>query len=290
MGLFDQVTKKMSETAGKISEAAKNVKPEDIQSGLNKFANEAGKVTSTVSQSAGRIVETAKTVKPEDIKKNTEKMINDAGAAIAKHNAERKETQTQAKELLNQKKDTVPALTVHHALQIVYLMMSADMAITPEEEQTFESIGKDLDPQYDSHHYEVIQECCDLTLDAVKSDNYIQSLCNIIAKDVEQSAKAVDAVINGKVMLWNLEAIAYADGVCSPEEQQIVRFTAEQLNVPQEILQEMEYSIRTILAVNREEQYLKDSNRTYTVVEPQVNELEVRKEKIMQGVHALLVD
>ena len=138
MGLFDSVTKKLTDTAAKVSETAKNVKPEDLQKGFSKIVDEAGNATRTVGETAARVAENAKNVKPEDISKNAAKMVSDAGAAISRHNAERKETQENAKAALNQVRSAEPSLTVRNTLIIVYLMMSADRRISAEEEQTFD--------------------------------------------------------------------------------------------------------------------------------------------------------
>ena len=290
MGLFDKVSKTLNETAAKVTEATKNVKPEDIQKGFSKIADEAGKATKAVGDTAAKVVKDAKTVKPEDIGKNTLKMVSDAGAAINKHNAERKETQNNAKAVLKETKSTVPALTVHDAIVIVYLMMSADEKISAKEEQTFESIGKDMDPEYGSHRYNLVHECGNMVLDAVKSGEYSQSIHDQVAKTVWNSTNAGNGTINGKLMLWNLLAVSYADGVSCKEEQDIIRLVSRELKVAEDVLLEMEAAVKTTLAINREEELLKNSSKSYSTVEQQMNELEDRKWKIMQGIQALLTD
>ena len=290
MGLFDSVTKKLTDTAAKVSETAKNVKPEDLQKGFSKIVDEAGNATRTVGETAARVAENAKNVKPEDISKNAAKMVSDAGAAISRHNAERKETQENAKAALNQVRSAEPSLTVRNTLIIVYLMMSADRRISAEEEQTFDSIARETDPQYEEHRKELIEECDGIIQKAEKAADYSQCLQEHISEAIRQSENAAETAVNGRLMVWNLEAIAYADGVSAAEEQDIIHFTAKELKVDDTVLLEMEAAIRTMLAIDREAQWMKDSSRPYSAVEPQLKELDARKEKIMQGVHALLTD
>ena len=52
----------------------------------------------------------------------------------------------------------------------------------------------------------------------------------------------------------------------------------------------MEHTFSTLLAIEKEEEWLKSSDRPYKVIEERVKELQNRKNAIMQGVNALIMD
>ena len=53
---------------------------------------------------------------------------------------------------------------------------------------------------------------------------------------------------------------------------------------------EMEHTIRSLIAIENEEEWLKSTDRPYKVIEERINELADRKNTIMQGVNALIAD
>jgi hypothetical protein len=52
---------------------------------------------------------------------------------------------------------------------------------------------------------------------------------------------------------------------------------------------EMEHTIRTLMAIEQEEEWLRNSNRSYAIVESHMNELADRRNAVMRGVNALLL-
>ena len=84
--------------------------------------------------------------------------------------------------------------------------------------------------------------------------------------------------------------MAFSEGDYSTNERRLIRFAAKALDVDSTVLLEMEQTLRTITALNKEEEWLKSVNRPYSVVAEQVDKLKERRETIMTGVHALMED
>ena len=90
--------------------------------------------------------------------------------------------------------------------------------------------------------------------------------------------------------MWDLLTVAYSEGEYSSNEKRLLRFIAKCLGVDYAILLEMEHTVRTLLAIEAEENWLKNTDRSYAVVEERVNELTERKNTIMLGIRTLMVD
>ena len=115
-------------------------------------------------------------------------------------------------------------------------------------------------------------------------------LKDYINDTVRHSKGAKDSVVPGKVLLWNLLAIAYSDGTCLDAEKKLIRYCAKQLEIDKSIILEFESYIETLTAILNEELWLKSSNRSFAEVDKQLNELTERKTVIMQGVYALITE
>ena len=55
-------------------------------------------------------------------------------------------------------------------------------------------------------------------------------------------------------------------------------------------MREMEHTYSTLTAIEKEEEWLKSSDRSYKVIEERIVELSNRKNTIMQGIKALISD
>ena len=73
-------------------------------------------------------------------------------------------------------------------------------------------------------------------------------------------------------------------------EKRFIRYFALKTGIDGSVRMEMEQTFSTLVAIEREEVWLKSSDRPYRVIEERVNELQDRKNAIMQGVNALIKD
>ena len=84
--------------------------------------------------------------------------------------------------------------------------------------------------------------------------------------------------------------MAFAEGEYSENEIRLIRNISRQMDIDSAVGKEMESTLRTLLAVEQEADWLKKSGRPYADVELHLNELADRKNAVMQGLTALLLD
>lgn len=176
------------------------------------------------------------------------------------------------------------------ALRIIYFLISSDMDITAEEEEMFDAIGKDMDPSFDSYKENIINECREFMDQAADAEDYYDLVRDQVTAAIQSSKASSAGTIQPRVLVWNLISIAFADGEYSDNERRLIRSAVRLMNIDLSVMLEMEAAVQTLLAVQKEEEFLKASERKYSEVEPQLNEIAERKTVIMQSVQALLTD
>lgn len=271
----ENLTKTVNDTASKLNETVKNV---DVK-----------QVAKTITDTTTNVIETVKNTDPKDIPANIADMTKNASEAYAKHEKERKETKEAAKAVLKQEAATVPCLTIQDALLIIYLLMMIDHEYSEKEESIFQSAGKEIDAEFDAHREELIKECNEIVTKA-EEGSYTENIKKAVAAAVAKSFMEKDTAVSGRLMVWNMIVAAYADDICSNEEYDLIAFVAEKMKVDASVMLEMTYTIKSMIAVEREEEWLKKSNRSYAEVDPQMKELAARKANMMQSIQALLKD
>lgn len=286
MAFLDKLTKTISETADKVSEAAKNIDTEQLQKDAKKAALDT---LSKAKDASAVVTNTAKQIDPNDIQGSLTKMADNAGKAIVKHNEERKETQAAAKDILANQKVNEPLMTVHDALAVIYLSMNIDGNYSQEEDSVFLAAGNEIDENFDANKNALMIEVQE-TVKEAGTDHRNEKIQEAVKQLIVHSSTEENATISGRMMIWNLIAAVYADGYCAEEEHQLIVFVAEELHVAEDTLMEMEAAMKTMIAVNREEKWLNESDRPFRLIQPQMEEVKRRKENIMQGINALLKD
>ena len=176
------------------------------------------------------------------------------------------------------------------ALRIIYFLISSDMEITSEEEEMFDAIGKDIDPAYESHKDSIISECGSFMDQAADTDDYYDLIRDQVTASLQSSKTSSEGTIKPRLLIWNLISIAFADGEYSDNERRLIKSAVRLMNIDISVMLEMEAAVQTLLAIQKEEEFLKMSERKYAEVELQMNEIAERKTVIMQGVQALLTD
>ncbi len=267
MGVFDGIKKQVSKTADAVkkqtAEAAENVKkqaqklPDSVKDiNLSESVNDLKKAGGSVF----------------------EKMKNQGSSLVEK-----------AKNARASKEANV-LLRAEDVLRVLYYLMAADGEISPEEMEKFYEIGKDVDPAFEEHKESLVKECEDYLDKAVDADDRYDILHEHAAEAIRASQGSADGTVQPKVFLWNLLTVAFAEGDYSENEVRLIRALARVMDIDLTIAKEMETAIRTLMAIAEEEIWLKNSSRSYGEVEPHLNELADRKNAVMQGVMALMLD
>ena len=258
----DDLKKTVSDAAENLPDSVKNINVGDsAKDAANKGKSALGSLVSKGGAALGdKLDRTKKT--DEAVKTALEKGTNAAGERI---------------------------VSVKDSLKLIYCLMAADGSISPEEEEKFREIGNSLDPDFEQWKDELTADLSMKEAVLPDEDEYFDFIHDYAA-EILYKAEDTGEGIGAKTLIWDLLVMAFSEGDYSANERRLVRFAAKAMNIDPAIPLEMEQTLRTITALDKEEEWLKSMNRPYSVIEEQVNELKERRETIMTGVHALIED
>ena len=211
-------------------------------------------------------------------------------------------TKNAVSDALTNQKGVEAVLSLRDALHIMYCLMAVDGTVSTEEEEKFDEIGRMFDPEFATYKDSLIEECHTAAKletpvgnayepqTPEDEEDYYNQIHDYVGDLIKEEAFYTTDGIRGKTLLWDLIAIAYSEGDYSANEKRLIRYFARKAGVDNTVMLEMEHTIRSLIAIENEEEWLKSTDRPYKVIEERINELADRKNTIMQGVNALIAD
>ena len=164
--------------------------------------------------------------------------------------------------------------------KLYYLYMMADGKVSQEEKKIFQRICMEFEIKADDRHaiikeYEDLMEYEDLVFEAI--EKLVEGL---VVKKIEvpgwiggNTASYADAK-RGARMIWNLVNIGYADSVYSPAEKKIVNYLVEKLEVKPEVYKEFIDIADTMLALNKQRQWIQMAYMQENVIAKKENQID----------------
>ena len=187
-----------------------------------------------------------------------------------------------------QHEGTVTNIPIQHALHVIYFLMNADGIITPNEADNFNAIGAELDPDFSEHKAKILNDCNAHMSQSDNSEDRYDLLLDGIGDALRSSPTDKDIAVAPRLLVWDLLTIAYSDGSIGEAEQKLVKYVVRKLNIDKAIYLEMESSLLAILDLNREEDWIKTTDRPYRTIEAQVTEIAGRRKAIFNSVLDLI--
>ena len=268
----------------------------NIKKNIQKSADDLKK---TVSDATENLPDSVKNINVGDSAKDAANkgksalgsLVSKGGAALGDKLDRTKKTDAAVKTALEKGTNAAGEriVSVKDSLKLIYCLMAADGSISPEEEEKFQEIGNSLDPDFEQWKDELTADLSMKEAVLPDEDEYFDFIHDYAA-EILYKAEDTGEGIGAKTLIWDLLVMAFSEGDYSANERRLVRFAAKALSIDPAIPLEMEQTLRTITALDKEEEWLKSMNRPYSVIEEQVNELKERRETIMTGVHALMED
>ena len=218
-------------------------------------------------------------------------------AADAKQSREKKKADAQkaaAKEIIaaaESEKDTAPevkCIATRNALQIIYYLMAADGTVSHREEETFDAIGSELDPDFADNKPAIIETCSAQLEKIIDPEDYYDVLQDGVKNAIQSSGESADTFISPKLLTWDLLTIAYSDEHYDETEWKLLKYVIRKLHVDKTVFLEMESSMLTILDIEMEIAWIKTTNQPYLTIEARINELAKRKSVIFESVKDLI--
>ena len=271
----------------------------DLKSIKKNIQKSADDLKKTVSDAAENLPDSVKNINVGDSAKDAANkgksalgsLVSKGGAALGDKLDRTKKTDAAVKTALEKGTNAAGEriVSVKDSLKLIYCLMAADGSISPEEEEKFREIGNSLDPDFEQWKDELTADLSMKEAVLPDEDEYFDFIHDYAA-EILYKAEDTGEGIGAKTLIWDLLVMAFSEGDYSANERRLVRFAAKALSIDPAIPLEMEQTLRTITALDKEEEWLKSMNRPYSVIEEQVNELKERRETIMTGVHALMED
>lgn len=255
--LPESVTNAVSEVQKNVESGAQKVKasgfPEKFSAGMQSLAEKGQKTFDTMKQKS----------------KNTDKA---------------------AKSVLRDAFQVSKGVSPQGALKAVYFLIASDGQIDAQEMEKFSEIGMEMDAAFPSHKDAIIKECTSLTEKYAGTADYDDALHDAFRDALKSVNEKNETAIPEKLLLWDLLVTAFSDADYSGKEQHLVRYAARVLDISPVVLQEMEFSVHSVKALDQEAANLRSSSRPYNEVQPEVERIENRKSNIVRSIHELITD
>ncbi len=181
------------------------------------------------------------------------------------------------------------SISTHNAMKIIYYMMAADGQIFQSEEEKFDAIGAELDPEYANHKDQIIKECQVQMDKVIDPEDYNSVLKEGMEEALNSSRTTEDSFITPKLLLWDLLTIAFSDDTYDETERRLIKQVVRKLNIDKSVFLEMESSMYTLVDLEKELQWIKTTDRPYLTIEMMVNEIADRKNVIFESVKDLIM-
>ena len=227
-------------------------------------------------------VDSAKSVAKEVKLPDVKAVVSDVTDSIKKKGKDSAKSKSDSETL------EIKIISTRSALKIIYYLMAVDGELFHSEEEKFDSIGRELDPDFAEHKEQIIAECQTQLDKVIEPEDFYDVLQDGVEDALLASRQTVDSIITPKLLVWNLLTLAYSDEQYDESERKLIKYIVRKTNIDKAVFLEMESSILTLMDIEKELAWVKTTDRPYLVIEGMVNELADRKNVIFESVKDLI--
>lgn len=191
-------------------------------------------------------------------------------------------------DIYNEERPKEREISTEGALKIIFCLMAVDGKIKRDEYEKFDAIGNELDPRFKEKRDMIINECKTFVGREMRVSGFLNAIDQAVSEAMATATWTSNAFIGAKLLVWDMLAIAYADGECGSTERQLIEYVSKELGVDGDVLVEMETGLLTILELEKEINWIKTTDRPYLQIESSVREIERRKRIIFDSVKELI--
>lgn len=182
----------------------------------------------------------------------------------------------------------IKSISTRNAIKIIYYLMAADGEVFHSEEEKYDAIGAELDPNFAEHKEQIVKECQAQMEKVIDPEDYYDVLQDGVEAAISSSIQTEDTFITPKLLVWDLLTVAYSDESYDEAERKLLKYVVRKLNIDKAVFLELESSILTLLDLEKELAWIKTTDRPYLTIEAMVNEIADRKSVIFESVKALI--
>ena len=171
-------------------------------------------------------------------------------------------------------------------VELLWCMAFADEVVTDAERETLNELSGNIDSNYETYQAEIEDQFTLKLAENAREFGHLAAV-KIEARDIIKSLELTPT--EAKLLCWNLLALASSDGL-EDNELDLIRFIGEQSGLEASVVDELRnYSDAIVETANAREQ-LKQSSRSYSEIEPLVNELASREQTLIEAAQSLIAD
>jgi len=258
---------------------------------FNKLLKDAQKTAENLKNS---VVEKAQNL-PDNIKNiNIGNAVNDLAQkgqeAITSFNRRQADFNEKVSSAMQENEVEKKTVSFMDAFRIIYCLMAVDGCILRDEEEKLNAIGKELDSNFVSYQTAIGDTVSAIQGILQEEGEDLYDAIHDYVGEILLKAQGYREGLRARILIWDLLTVAYSEENYSAMERRLIRYIAKNLGVDKAVCLEMDQTIQTLMAIEKEETWLKNSDRTFRVIEARINELADRKDAIMTGITALLED
>lgn len=198
-------------------------------------------------------------------------------------------TATKQKELGKAEIEIIKVISPINAVKIFYYLMAADGTIESGEEEKFDLIGKEIDPDFDEHKEHVIKICKEQLDKVIDSEDYYDVVQDGVEEALHAKQEFDKGYVPSKLLVWDLLTLAYSDNAYNDVERKLMKYIVRKVDIPKDVFLEMESSLLAVEDLEKELKWIKTTNRPYLTIDTQVKEIERREQAIYESIKALIM-
>ncbi|MFT8871618.1 MAG: hypothetical protein ABF868_04925 [Sporolactobacillus sp.] len=180
-------------------------------------------------------------------------------------------------------------------LKIYYLFMLADGKCTKSELSKFESICKIM--EVDAEVESKIAKFCEDIIYNIGKENSVKLNSEIVkiidGNDDNYSPTFLNRQINDNKQLqveiiWTLVSLGYSDFEYTEPEKEIVDFLSNYWKISDIISNEIIDTAETILALSKQKEWIKTTNKSYDTIFVRINEIDKKMQQTAENIEILI--
>ncbi len=176
------------------------------------------------------------------------------------------------------------------ALKAFYYLMAVD-GVTPVEMGCFEEIGTELlGADFVGVKNDILSACQSVTESVTSDDEYYDVIQEALDNALNEEVFDIEEGVTPRLLLWNMLTLAHSDLSYVEEENRLISHVARVLNIDKSVFTEMKQLMSAISSVQTEKATLDNSSRPYSEIRPLIDEVEKRKQTIVEAATALIAD
>ena len=172
------------------------------------------------------------------------------------------------------------------AMKIFYYLLAIDGEVVAEKMGEFRRMHQKIG---NCDQDTVIRECKEQLKKAIDPEDIYE----VIKEDVENEMETMNEWnswrgISVKSLVWDMIFYAYRKRTCLADERKLIKYLVRKGNIGLPYFLEMENAMKTINALDKEEEWVEGTNKTRKELDGIIKELRLRKGIIVEGINIMV--